>query len=246
MVNKAAVAVLGVIVLVSMGIGILIGMQLEGPTGQAADSDTNDTGTASGGPTTVPTGDSTPSTGEGPGTLPPMERTTMPARRFDDRKIEAEIASLVNQRRSERGLDTNDVTGNTADAVRRMARNHSVTMADGGALSHNAGGTSSEQRYRNAGLYEACKFESDPDTYIVDAQYARLEVIGRTYAGQSYQDDGMTAYNANETEVARAIVDEWFSTPQYESRLTYENSDQFGVGVEVTRDGLVYVTGNVC
>jgi hypothetical protein len=243
MVNKAALSVLGVIVLVSMGVGVLIGMQIGGggadmagatsPTadggapGENGDSSVDD-------PTTVPGG-------EVDTVRPPSERTTVPARRFSAGEIRDEIKSLVNERRESQGLSALRVDGQIVDQLDAMAHGHSNEMADEGRVTHNVGGNTSRLRYENADLFSICQFESDPGTYVVDARYNRLELIGHVVAGRTH--DGK--FLETESDVAAAIVSDWLSGTSRD-RLFYENAGRIGAGVEVTSDGDVYATANLC
>lgn len=259
MVNKAALGVLGVIVLVSMGVGVLIGMQLDGSPGVGSGNGTANNG---GGPTPVPvtTGSTptpiptapTPSAGS-PTDQPPQvtteefpDRTTVPSRRFDASEIARIAKQLINERRVEAGYTELSIRGQTVDRLDRMARGHSVHMADAGYLSHNIEGNSSEDRYRMANLYSTCQFASDTGSYLITAESNNLEVITRTYAGRAFQDDSQTKFSENERQVAQEIVQNWFDGMISRPRLVYENAERVGVGVEVTRDGTVYATANVC
>ncbi|MFB6084576.1 MAG: CAP domain-containing protein [Halorientalis sp.] len=243
MVNKAALSVLGVIVLVSMGVGVLIGMQIGGggapagastPTGGDTDGTPGGGGSDSSVRTTIPAG--------GMETVqPPAGEETIPARRFEAREIERRIEKLVNRRRTNRGLQELITEGQIASELDKMAHSHSVAMADEGRVHHTIDGNSSRDRYEAAGLFSTCQFESDPGTYVVDAMYNRLEVIGYTVAGRTYEG----VFLGNEKEVARAIVADWFSG-ESRHRLLYQNANQLGVGIVVTQSGDVYATGNVC
>jgi hypothetical protein len=259
MVNKAALAVLGVIVLVSMGVGVLIGMQL-GASGGIADDGGDDDG-ASDGPTPIPTDTATgtpiPTATPTATAIPPTEqattttenlaaRTTVPSRRFDRRDVEAEVRALINERRRSNGLEELTISGNTVDRLTTMARRHSDEMADAGRLAHTVDGNTSESRYQDAGLYDTCRFTDADGGYVISADDNSLESLGQTVAGRPYQDEGETWFNENETEVARALVDNWFDNPVYRDRLDYENARYVGVGVEITQDGTVYATANVC
>lgn len=246
MVNKAALSVLGVIVLVSMGVGVLIGMQIGG-----GGAGTTSESTPTAGPSTEqgPAGDGnadparrTTIPGDDGGTVPPQDGgETIPARQFEPGEIRAEMKTLINQRRVNRGLQELNTGGRISDQLDRMAHGHSVEMADEPRVSHNIDGNTSVSRYKAAGLYDSCKFESDPGTYTVDAQYNRLEVIGYTVAGRTY--DGQ--FHDTEEDVAEAIVSDWFAGTSRD-RLLYENANQLGIGVEVTGGGDVYATGNLC
>jgi len=261
MVNKAALGVLGVIVLVSMGIGVLIGMQLGG--GGAVGGSDGSTDDGESGPTPLPGDDSTPTpvpttaataatTTVGPPTEQPEQtetevapaRTTVPARRFDEDEIAAEAKRFINQRRVQQGLSELTTSGQTVDQIDALAADHSIDMADEGVLSHNVNGNSSQDRYRAANLFDACQFPSNSDSYLITAEGNNLEAITRTVAGR--YDSGTGEFYENETAVAEAIVENWFDSMTAEPRLTYRNAERIGLGVEVTRDGTVYATADMC
>jgi len=256
MVNKAALSVLGVIVLASMGVGVLVGMQIGGEDGGAnnvngaADdgttaAETEATGTAPA-QTTVPE--------EGVGTIPEADdddtdegtqRTTVAVRRFEDRTVEREIKRLVNEWRVEQNLPELRTNGETVSEIEEMSRAHSVAMADAGDVSHTIDGQTSKDRYIAEGFYQQCRFKSNAEEFIVNANRSRLEMVGHTVAGKPYTDGTQRRFNEDETEVAEAIVDDWFGSI-YSDRLKYENAKRIAVGVEITRDGTVYATANIC
>lgn len=265
MANKTALAVLGVIVLVSMGVGILIGMQLGGPAPAQANGSSNNGGGGGGGaatpiPTDTPNGTETsptPIPTAGPGT-PPLttqvvtgsatisERTPILPRRFSRVEIEREIERLINENRTSNGRDTLTVSGKTSDDVTAMARGHSDAMADVGKVSHYVKGNTSKDRYKQAGLFDTCQFLSNSETYIVDADGNNLETVGMVKVGREYERNGETRYHTNETQVARALVDDWLSNQFLRPRLMYDNAEHLGVGVEITQNGDAYATTNVC
>jgi hypothetical protein len=254
MVNKAALGVLGVIVLVSMGVGVLIGMQLGGP----ASAGPTDGNASDGGETSATPDDSTPTrtpfpesppTANGPGgqgpTVTAAGQTTVSYRRFDERRIASEIKAEINERRRGAGLDPFVTSGSTVSVIDRMARTHSDAMADAGAVRNYLKGNSSADRYREFGLFGTCSFPNEEDTFIVDATGNRLEVIGSSVAGRAYDRDA-PKFNENESEVAEALVDEWWNDPTKRERLSWVNAGRIGAGAEVTQDGSVYATVNLC
>ncbi|MFB6309066.1 MAG: CAP domain-containing protein [Haloarculaceae archaeon] len=261
MVNKAVLGILVVVVVASLGVGILIGMQLGGGAAPAdGGSDGGGCGSdGSGGATTTPTNGTanataTPTNGTANATATPTpatptptltpERTTVPPRRFDEREIALAVVDGINEEiREPRGLATLSGRSRTAGQLSVMADNHSISMADEGKVIHEINGNNSADRYRANDLYDTCKFESNTGEFIVSADDNQLEAIGRTVAGRTY-DDGQ--FNANETAVAQAIVEEWRTSSTYRQPFLYENIEHVGVGVEITRAGDVYVTANVC
>ena len=252
MVNKAALSVLGVIVLVSMGVGILIGMQLGGPTGtQTTNNDGGDGGPTpipdGGTVTPVPTANSDSSNGGAQLTgSSGQQETTVSVRRFDERAIEREIGQLINEERESRNLDTLEVSGKLSSEVTTMARNHSDQMAKERQLSHTIEGRSSLQRYRQADLYSTCIFLSNGGGHNIDADGNKLETIAYAKAGRTYEHNNQNYYHTNNTAIASAVVDRWFENQFLRPRLLYENANAVGVGVEITDSGDVYATANVC
>jgi len=117
-------------------------------------------------------------------------------------------------------------------------------MADVGRVRHTIDEDTSADRYRQYDLYDTCRFQVE--SYIENAEDNDLEVIGRTYAGQEYPDNGTQKFNANDTAVADALTEDWLSSPVFHDRLTYENAGRIGVGVTVTNTGVVYATVNIC
>lgn len=244
MVNKTAVGLLGVVVVASLGVGILIGMQL----GASGDAATNVSPSTTGA-TETPAGDepdSTSSTGTAtPAENPTEQRTAIPARQFDEREIAVHVAAFVNQERVNRDRSELTTDDATATRVSAMAANHSVAMADAGSVSHDADGTSTTGRYKNHELFERCKFKSPEGSYIRQPD-EKFELIGMTHAGSHYQDDGKERFNGDEEAVARAIVDDWTESSTYSERLLVKGPTRMGVGIEVTDGGKVFATLDVC
>lgn len=254
MVNKTALGVLGFIIFASMGVGILIGMQLGGPvSGQAADgNETNDGATPLPTETTrtpTPFPDSPPTAVDPGGPNPTVtleERTTVSYRRFDGQRIAGLVKERINERRTQAGLSRLEVQGNTVDRLDAMATTHSIAMADAGQLRNFLDGNSSADRYREFGLYSSCSFSNAQETFIVDADGNQLEVIGEASAGRAYGSQANPQFNENESQVADQLVREWWSDQSKRGRLSWENAERIGVGVEVTQDGSAYATVNLC
>jgi len=166
---------------------------------------------------------------------------------FNETRVEQLVVEKVNERKN-RGYEDDD---SVAIRVSRMARNHSQNMTERGEVVHKIDGNNSVDRYKVNDLYGVCQWEADDGTYIrrpgAQGDANNFEVIaGGIYAGQSYEQDGETRFNSNESEVADAIVDYWLSRQTYNQRLSYGNARRLGVGVNITESGEVYATGNVC
>lgn len=266
MVNKAAVILLGGIVVVGVvvigGVGALVlGVGGGGDAGTPTAVDGTPLPFT---PTAAPTAadGSTPTVTESAptaartktatvtGTATDVPRTTILPRRFDEGEIETLVARYVNDYREANGYDPLSIDGSTANRVQEMARSHSVGMANEGSVTHVVDGNTSTDRYYDHELYRGCQWESGLRNSIVradnngpESNENALETIGRTYAGQEY-DDGK--FNADESDVARAIVEAWWADDKFERRLTLPNAGSVGVGVEITQSGEVYVTANLC
>lgn len=243
MVNKTAIGILGVVVMASLGVGVLIGMQLGGGTSAPVA-----TSPAVDGETATPANDQTNDGGDEAAT--PSEstnerQTTIPARQFDEQEIANHVAEFVNEERKAQNR-TRLATGDaTATRVSRMASNHSVAMADHGSAAHKVDGVSTTKRYRNHDLYERCKYKSPEGSYIATPD-EKFELVGTTYAGTHYEADGQERFNGDERAVARAIVDNWNESGTYSERLLTRGPTRMGVGVEVTSTGKTYATVDVC
>ncbi len=168
-------------------------------------------------------------------------------RRFDTEEIERHLRRNVDEWRAEQGLRPfGHPDGSVVGKLDRMATSHSVDMADLGETIHRIDNRSSAQRYRDAELFETCKFKKDGAQYIVTPTRNRLEVLGKTYAGQAYETSNGTRYNGDEAAVADAIFESWTDARPFRERLSYANASRIGIGVETTEDNEVYVTGTLC
>jgi uncharacterized protein YkwD len=237
MASKALLVVLGLVVTVSMGVGVVIGMTI-------ADGGPGDGTDATAGPTATPVPTAGPGGGGGTdGGNAGNAVTPVPPSSYDRAQIEAAVVAAVNEYRRENGLSTLLTEGRTAERVQEMSRNHSMIMASVERVSHTIDGTDSEDRYRDAELFTACKFKSNSGKYIVDAQNNDLELVRKVPAGQV--TDG-TVENRNEQQVAQAIVNQWMDEPFFAEKLSYENAERIAVGVLVTDDGEAFATLNIC
>jgi len=225
------------------------------PSPNGTENGTASNGTATPGetpfPTLTPTAVSTP-TATGTPTVTPTAtaiptRTPMLPRRFSEREIELELRRMLNDWRSDQGLQpfTNQ-NGSLVKRLNRMGTNHSVVMAEKGELVHKSNNLSVAGRYRAFELEERCQFKKEDAQYIVTPAKYQFEVLHKTYAGQNYQEDGETVYHENETEVARDIFEEWTSNPVYRDVLDYPEINRLGIGIELTETNEVWVTGNIC
>lgn len=271
MVNKIAVALVGGLVLVAVLVvgGVAALVLGGGSAGEATPTFVDETPLPSPTPTAAPaatatgapTATATPTATETPtptATPTSTTRPPVPAVEFDEREVERLVGRLVNERRRAADLDPLELEGGLAGDVSEMARDHSGAMAAEGEATHVVDGNTSADRYREYSLYENCKWVKPgeegfafPDANGLETGSENgFEAVANTTAGREYEDDvtGETRFNADERDVAEAVVNEWWNTtiPPYPQRLTLPNARYLGVGVEVTRDGDVYATANLC
>lgn len=274
MVNKAALGLLGVVIIASLGVGVLIGMQLGG--GDSAEQSPTDSSSDGGGqetaaPTTTGANGTNVSTETGTGnetenvtrnetetktvtettevttSAPP---TTIPARRFSRGDIEKAILEEVNRERQSQGRVKFSGSSPTASTVKTMARNHSVAMANAGKVAHTINNQSIRHRYEEYGLGDRCTFRDSGGGFVWvpsdDKFDDGFEVIGKTVVGRPYEGSNGTKFNEDAEDVATVVVSRWMSNAGDSEVLMRKGPTLLGVGVEVTGDGTVYVTANVC
>ena len=247
MVNKAVVAVIGVILITTLGVGALVGLQGGGPppdesptngNGENPDSQGNGTAVANG----TANGTATPTAA--------AERTAIPGRQFTEKDIAANLTKRINKWRTAEGHSALRTDGTTANRLHEMAMSHSVAMADEGELTHVIGNESTGDRYKDAGLYAACQYRPpDKDRAIYQPEHPhdhQFEALAGTVAGDTYETDNGTQFNQDESAVAAALLEEFKASNTSTERIMAPGLTKVGVGVEVTRDGAVYSTVHVC
>lgn len=261
--NRAVLYLLAAVVLVGVavvggGVYFLLGAGGDAGTGTPTAVDETplpltETRTATATQTATPTAAPTPTaspTVTRTGTSTAAVRTSILPGQFDQRRIEVLVLEEINERRAAEGLEPLTRNGTAATRLREMARGHSVTMADNGAVRHTINGTTSTDRYRDNDLYRLCRWKAAGREAIVsadgngyEANESALEAVGRTLAGREYGDD---QFNADERAVAEAVVEGFFTNYRFDRRLMLPNATHAGVGAEITGSGEVYVTVNLC
>lgn len=250
MVNKAVVGVIGVILITTLGVGALVG--LDGGGGPADDNtaDTNgnddgqnpatDTNTTTGNETVI-NGTATPAGQE--------ERTPIPGRQFTEEEIADKLTERINEWRAAEGMDTLGAERALPQDLRSMAMEHSIAMANEGELTHVIGNQTSSDRYKANNLYKRCSY-TPPHKNTVwrpDNPYEnKFEAIADSVAGESYQVGDETRFNEDEDAVADALLEQYKASNASSDVILARGLERVGVGVEVTRDGAVYSTVNVC
>ncbi|WP_436928813.1 CAP domain-containing protein [Halosimplex halobium] len=227
----------------------------QAPTTAGNGTATNGTvnGTATASPTLTPTSAPTPTatptatpTVTPTPTAVPTRTPTLP-RRFSEREVELELRRLINDWRRANGLNAYaNANGSLVERINRMSLNHSEAMAERGELVYRTHNLSVAGRYKEFGLFETCKFKKKDAQFIVRPDKNQFQVIGQTYIGRNFQEGGETVYHENETAVAREIFRDWTDNRVYADVLNYPNANRLGLGIEITEDNEVWVTGNIC
>lgn len=233
--NKGVLVVVAVIALTGIAVGGFVAMELGGTTEGPADGTATTTVTATDGGGTAGTATATPTADNGDtptGTVTATSTgTATPAPEIDESALEAAVIERVNDRRTERGVGPLS----TLDTLTSMARFHSDNMAAQGYLSHVAGGFTAAERYEEYELADRCRIADDSNTGVREDE--ELEVIGRVTVGEN---------GTTEAALADAAVTTWFAQDEPRTRLTYQNAERVGVGVNVTDEGQAYLTVNLC
>lgn len=174
---------------------------------------------------------------------PTPTATPLEAREVDTDAVAGELAQLINDERSQRGLSSLSFDTGTSESVATMATNHSEYMANQESISHYQGSETSRERYDRNGLYDTCKFQHDGG-YIVTANVNQLEVVDR--ADFSAIHDGGPVTDETHQELASSLLDSWRSDDEELDRLLYTNARYGGIGIAIGDDGYVYATVNIC
>jgi uncharacterized protein YkwD len=241
MVNKIALSILTIIVLIALTAGGIVGLQLGG--GNVLDTDGSDEMTP------APATESNGGESEGVTTATPTpesESTSTPgatvtANEFNETRIELLVQQLVNDRRQSQNIQRLRSYG----PLDEMAQFHSENMAAQGYVSQSADGFTTADRYERYNLSSRCRIVDDTNTGVRDGR--ELEVVSKVVAGQSYTNNtGETVVDMDERAVATTIVDRWFADEQASEKLSLQNADEVGVSAAVQPSGETWVTAALC
>lgn len=253
MVNKAVVGVIGVVLITTLGVGALVGLQ--GGGGPAEDGTPNDD--ANGNSGTAAT--ATPNGSMGNGTIAPPNATatddpgedlSLTRSEFTRNELERNVTRALNEWRANESLEPLETgPGTTKEALKVMAREHSARMADAEVVAHDIENDTTKNRYEAHDLYHACSFKPPDKQYTAlpgapDVQ--QFEWIAGHEVDTTFSRDRGILFHENETAVARTIVDQWRSDNATEYGLLSPNYGKAGIGVNVTQDGTVYATVHLC
>lgn len=258
MVNKAVVGVIGIVLITTLGVGALVGLQ--GGGAPAEDGDPNDDG--NGGPADGTATDATsPDGAAGNGTAgngtattptgtPAPDALALTRSEFTAAEIEANLTSRLNEWRTGEGLERLEIgPGTTKEKLQAMARAHSANMAAAGTVAHGIDNDTTRTRYEANDLYYACGFKPPNKQYTAlpgQPDVQQFEWISGTAVETSFSRDRGILFHENESAVATTIVDQWAGDEATEYGLLSPNYGKAGVGVNVTRDGTVYATVHLC
>lgn len=259
MANKIALLLLAGIVISATGAGAALGLYVSG-SGPFADAGGDETGdaatptvTAAGGesssdeegtgnsegtatPTVTPTGAEGPIwTETGTPTVTPTPET-IPADSFNETRIASFVVAEIDERRAEQGRNGL----RSLPELGRMATNHSRRMSEQGYVSHDAGGYTTEERYRRNDLHSRCQMPDDTNTGIREG--SKIETVAKVSAGSELGG----RLNRDDREVAVDAVGTWFNRSAEREKLINRNADTVGVGVVVTADNRAYITVDLC
>lgn len=251
MVNKAVVAVIGVVLITTLGVGALVGLQGGGPADDGAPND--DTGNGETGATATPNGTM------GNGTVAPPNATAanesgdeiaLTRSEFTTNGLEANLTAELNEWRAQEGLEALETgPGTTKEALKAMAREHSTRMADAGTVAHKIGNDTTKNRYEAHDLYHACSFKPPGKQYTAlpgapDVQ--QFEWVGGKEVNTTFSREQGILFHENESMVADSILEQWRGDDALQYGLLSSNYGKAGVGVNVTQDGAVYATVHLC
>lgn len=243
MVNKSLVLVFGAIVLTSVAVGGLVGMQFGG-SGDGADrlgteanataTPTPDDGSDDPAPTPdepTPTATPTPDDGSDDPTPTATPTPTPLSESVDRSAVEAELLASINgDVRTDRDSLVRE------DTLDEMARFHSENMESQGYPNHDAAGYSTKARYEKFEKYSSCRIPSDGGRSVRTGE--EIEVIGRL----TVDDDS----DVDESALADRLVEKWLGDDGATEKLRYSNAAEVGIGVVVSDRGGVYATVDLC
>ena len=154
--------------------------------------------------------------------------------------LEPLIHDMVNEIRHERGLG---LLFQDHD-LNLIALAHSRDMAERGFFSHtNPDGNSPDDRAQSAGF--TCEIRVGNTVYSVGENLGKVSV----YDGYRYDPDSgeVLEYDMRPDEaIARSVVTAWMESPGHRENVLREFWEAEGLGIHITRDGIVLVTQLFC
>ena len=154
--------------------------------------------------------------------------------------LEPLIHDMVNEIRHERGLG---MLFQDHD-LNLIALAHSRDMAERDFFGHtNPDGSSPDDRAKLAGF--TCEIRVGKTVYSVGENLGKVAV----YDGYRYNPDSGEALEydmRSDKSIARSIVTAWMESPGHRENVLREFWEAEGLGIHITRDGIVLVTQLFC
>lgn len=232
--TRSIILVLGILILGSMSVGILIGIQVSSDTGVPIQDQTATNSPGEPTPTLIP------SPGE-----PSDDITREPSPQSPNSQLRDALLDAINNYRVQHNRTPLVNTGPPTDQLRQIAMNHSKYMATVGVAEISLRGSTSSERYNAAGLSEVCSFPSNSGYSTIDPSLGRLELVANPVKAPPYENV-QGGYNGKPSTVVENSLNTWIDSNQSRRKLLYENAEQVGIGVAITDQGSVYVTVALC
>ena len=176
--------------------------------------------------------------------LPSKTRNTAATSRSDGKKhavdivrLERKIHDLINAERKKKGL----LSLSWNESLNKIARGYSRDMVERRFFSHNdPDGRSFIDRYKAGGF--VCKLRNGNETCLGAENIAQDNL----YSSVVYLN-GAPSYDWNsEDEIAASVVKRWMQSRGHRENILTSYFRRQGIGIAVSDDGKVYVTGNFC
>jgi hypothetical protein len=118
-------------------------------------------------------------------------------------------------------------------------------MATVGVAEVSLRGSTSSERYNNAGLIDLCSFPSNSGYSTIDPSVGKMELVANPVEGSSFANvEG--GYNGDVSTVVENTLRTWIESNQDRRKLLYKNAEQFGAGIIITEDRGIYITVSLC
>jgi len=217
-----------------MSVGVLIGMQLSSDATSPVQNQTQTNPPTESTPTPIPELDQTPT-----------ETSQIPSPQSKTSKLEHALLATINNYRMEHGRDPLVNTGTPTNQLRKIALNHSSHMTSVGTAEISLRGSTSSERYDEAGLSDLCSFPSNSGYSTIDPSVGQLELVANPVEASPYSNvEG--GYNGDVSTVTEGALSTWIDSNQDRRKLLYKNAEQAGIGITITDGGGVYLTVSLC
>ncbi len=230
---RSLLLVLGLLILASMGAGVLIGLQVTDEADSPARVQTA---------TNLPNG-STPTPVPGPDQT--QDQTTQITPRPPDRQLQNVLLSAINDYRIRHNRSSITNTEAPSARLKKMATNHSQHMATVGSARISLRGSTSSERYRDAGLIDVCPFPSNSGYSTINPSVGELELVANPIKSPPYENVE-AGYNGDMSKATDKALSTWIESNQDRRKLLYKNAEQAGIGTVITDSGSVYITVSLC